>query len=224
MPSITRFIARMRYWCDTANMGYSQADRWNFNPLGGNCDCSSLVIHCLQEAGFDTGNAVTTHNLSANLTARGWQRIPVSGNPLPGDILLNDADHVAVCVGTGILSQASSSESGSVSGAPGDQTGRETNTRPYYNFPWNCYLRYVGPTDDNTNQSTNKRNRMEAIIQLNDESGLYYFDGGRLHQLQHPDDVTALQMVAAKCGTTLPLFKLGSNEAPWGTRLREALR
>ena len=42
----------MRYWCQTANMGYSQTDRWHFDPAGGNCDCSSLVIHCLQEAGF----------------------------------------------------------------------------------------------------------------------------------------------------------------------------
>ena len=55
MASVAKLIERMRYWCVEANMGYSQSDRWNFNPAGGNCDCSSLVIHCLQEAGFDTG-------------------------------------------------------------------------------------------------------------------------------------------------------------------------
>ena len=57
MASVSALINRMRYWCAVANLGYSQADRWNFNPSGGNCDCSSLVIHCLREAGFDTGSA-----------------------------------------------------------------------------------------------------------------------------------------------------------------------
>lgn len=145
MADIQVLIARMLYWCDVADMGYSQVDRWDFNPAGGNCDCSSLVIHSLQEAGFDTGGATFTGNLSGELTARGWVRLPVDGNPLPGDILLNDADHVAVYVGGGCLSQASISETGGVLGAPGDQTGGETNTSPYYDYPWDCYLRYTGP-------------------------------------------------------------------------------
>ena len=55
MPSLNKFCERMRYWCEDANLGYNQNDRWNFNNPG-NCDCSSLVIHCLQEAGFDTGS------------------------------------------------------------------------------------------------------------------------------------------------------------------------
>ncbi|WP_236632645.1 endolysin-like domain-containing protein [Bifidobacterium xylocopae] len=226
MPSLERFEARMRYWCDEADMGYSQADRWDFNPLGGNCDCSSLVIHCLREAGFDTGGATYTGNLSGELTARGWVRVAVSGDPLPGDILLNDSDHVAVCVGGGLLCQASISETGGAAGAAGDQTGGETNTSPYYDYPWDCYLRYVGPSDGATTQdgTNDKRKKMEAIIQINDEPGLYYFDGARLHQLHHPDELKALQMVAQQCGRDLPAFKLGSGDAPWGTRLMEALR
>ena len=31
MASLTTLINRMTYWCVTANMGYSQYDRWNFN-------------------------------------------------------------------------------------------------------------------------------------------------------------------------------------------------
>ena len=149
MASVAKLIERMRYWCVEANMGYSQSDRWNFNPAGGNCDCSSLVIHCLQEAGFDTGGASYTGNLSANLTARGWARVGNDGNPQPGDILLNDADHVAVYLGGGKLAQASQSENNSTVGAPGDQTGGETNISNYYNFPWNCYLRWTGANDVN---------------------------------------------------------------------------
>ena len=88
MASVSALINRMRYWCAVANLGYSQADRWNFNASGGNCDCSSLVIHALREAGFDTGTATYTGNLSGNLTRRGWTRLPANGNPQPGDILL----------------------------------------------------------------------------------------------------------------------------------------
>lgn len=144
MASVSTFINRMRYWCAVANLGYSQSDRWNFNASAGNCDCSSLVIHCLKEAGFDTGSATYTGNLSGELTKRGWTRLPANGSPQAGDILLNDVHHVAVYLGGGRLAQASISERGTAYGAAGDQTGRETNIRNYYNYPWNCYLRYQG--------------------------------------------------------------------------------
>lgn len=144
MASVSTLINRMRYWCAVANMGYSQSDRWHFNASAGNCDCSSLVIHCLKEAGFDTGSATYTGNLSDNLTKRGWKRLPVNGNPQPGDILLNDVHHVAVYLGGGRLAQASISERGTADGRAGDQTGRETNIRNYYSYPWDCYLRYQG--------------------------------------------------------------------------------
>lgn len=147
MSMIDTLIARMRYWCVEANMGYSQSDRNHFDPNGGNCDCSSLVIHCLQEAGFDTGQATYTGNLSAQLTARGWIRLPNNGRPQPGDILLNDVHHVAVYLGYGQLAQASQSEYNSADGAPGDQTGGETNISYYYNYPWDCYLRWNGEDD-----------------------------------------------------------------------------
>lgn len=65
---------------------------------------------------------------------------------------------------------------------------------------------------------------MQAIVQINDDPGLSYFDGTRLHTLTHPDQVTALQMVAQACGKTLPAIKVGSSQAPWGTRLKEALQ
>mgnify|MGYP000736105843 CR=1 FL=1 len=151
MASVNALINRMRYWCAVANMGYSQADRWNFNASAGNCDCSSLVIHCLREAGFDTGSATYTGNLSGELTKRGWTRLPANGNPQPGDILLNDVHHVAVYLGGGKLAQASISERGTAYGRAGDQTGRETNIRAYYSYPWNCYLRYgnAGSTASN---------------------------------------------------------------------------
>ena len=55
--------------------------------------------------------------------------------------------HVAVYVGGGRLAQASIDERGRASGGrAGDQTGHETNISAYYNYPWNCYLRYPQAT------------------------------------------------------------------------------
>ena len=177
MPSINTLIERMRYWCETASMGYSQYDRWNFNPNGGNCDCSSLVIHCLQEAGFDTGDATYTGNMSANLCARGWTRVANDGNPQAGDILLNDADHVAVYLGGGMLAQASISENNTIAGNAGDQTGWETNVSAYYNYPWNAYLRYAGESEENDMtidelyqaRGNDGRNLWDSVIQARND-------------------------------------------------------
>ena len=152
MGSIERFCQRMSYWCNVADLGYSQTDRWDIRD-GGNCDCSSLVIHCLQEAGFDTGGATYTGDLSANLTARGWTRMePHIVLAQPGDILLNDAQHVAAVVyGYGwdaIVAEAWLDENGGIYyGSGGDQTGSETRVRSMYSYPWNCILRYEGEDD-----------------------------------------------------------------------------
>ena len=153
MPSIDTLCDRMRYWCDEGNLGYCQEHRWDIYE-GGEADCSSLVIRCLQEAGFDTGSASYTGDMSDNLCARGWYRVSNNGNPQRGDILLNDTHHVAVYIGDGLLCQASRNENhGANGGQPGDQDGWETNTRNYYNYPWNCYLRYGGDggNDENDN-------------------------------------------------------------------------
>ena len=153
MASLELFAERMRYWCDVADLGYDQTQRWNVWD-GGEADCSSLVIHALQEAGFDTGSANSTHDLSANLTARGWTRLPADiSTARVGDILLNDRDHVAAVVyGWGwwaTIAEAWLDENGGIYyGQSGDQTALETRTRGIYSFPWDCILRYEGGDDD----------------------------------------------------------------------------
>ena len=148
MASLTKLIERMRHYCAVASVGYDQSNRWDVRD-GGETDCSALVITCLREAGFDVGSATFTGNMSANLTRRGWARISPDGHPRAGDILLNDRHHVAVCLGGGRLAQASIDENGNATGGrPGDQTGRETNITTYYDYPWDCYLRYTGESED----------------------------------------------------------------------------
>ena len=181
--NLTTLVNRMIHWCRDVSLGYSQSDRWNIRP-GGNADCSSLVIHALQEAGFATGSATYTGNLSAQLTARGWQRISANGSPRAGDILLNDVHHVAVYLGNGLVAQASSSEYGTAYGKPGDQTGRETNIRGYYNYPWNCYLRYVGVQSTETKKTLTttaiskiKDDEMVAFYHMDEDIGVGYPKG-----------------------------------------------
>ena len=153
MPSLSLFCQRMRYWCDDADLGYDQIQRWNV-WVGGETDCSALVITALREAGFDTGSATYTGDLSWNLTARGWERLyPNLHTARPGDILLSDEHHVAVVVaGWGwysTVAEAWLDENGGIYyGQSGDQTGLETRTRGIYDFPWNAILRYAGETEE----------------------------------------------------------------------------
>lgn len=153
--SIKVFCEAMRKACEDWSLGYDQSNRWAIYD-GGECDCSSLVIWALKQAGFDTGSASYTGDMSANLTARGWKRLPFSISSVrAGDILLNDTYHTcAVISGSGIaarIAQASIDERGrATGGTAGDQTGGETNTRQVYTYSrgWNCILRWSGTSDD----------------------------------------------------------------------------
>lgn len=144
MPSIDKFCNWMETACDVWDLGYDQWNRWDVRD-GGECDCSSLVITALMECGFGVGDAMTTHNMRYNLLANGWKCVPVDGKPQRGDILLSDQHHVAVCLRDNWIAQASIGNNGLVYGDDsGDQTGWETNTRTYYDYPWDVYMRYMG--------------------------------------------------------------------------------
>jgi hypothetical protein len=140
--------------CTQWNLGYDQSNRLDFRN-GGETDCSALVILTCEQAGLLPGNnirknvgATFTGNMRANFEARGWRVLPnLRVSQLKaGDVLLNDGDHTAMYVGNGQLAQASIDEHGNAAGgASGDQTGRETFVRSYYNFPWSCVLRFHVP-------------------------------------------------------------------------------
>lgn len=148
---INKAASRMSYWCTQANLGYDQSNRWDIRD-GGECDCSSLVIHALREAGFDTGDASYTGDLSANLTSHGWVRLsPVLSQLRKGDIILKDQHHVCMVVsGTGTsakIAEANIDENGRIyGGRAGDQTGNETRVIGVYEYRggWDCILRYGG--------------------------------------------------------------------------------
>ena len=152
MASIDAACEWMRKACEDWSVGYDQSNRWDFRDEG-EMDCSSGVISALKMAGFDTGAATYTGNMSDELTKRGWRRIPFTGvsQVRKGDILLNDTYHTCMVIegsgATAKIAQASIDENGRASGGrAGDQTGYETNIKTVYVYSrgWDCILRYEG--------------------------------------------------------------------------------
>lgn len=224
MASLARFCERMDYYCRVASVGYDQWERWNVYD-GGETDCSALVVSCLREAGFDTGDASYTGNMSDNLTARGWARLaPDLSTCQPGDILLNDYSHVAAVIsgyGWGAtVAQASIDENGGIHGGQaGDQTGYETNERGMYDYPWDCILRWTGADDYESEEDD-----MQCIYRPDGKGYLVWFDGTRCHALDNPDEVEAIKMVFERCtGRNIPMFELGTPDAPWAHRFEDAV-
>lgn len=110
----------------------------------GSFDCSSFIAAALTEAGYFTTNPnFNTMSEASYLSKAGFRNVTstvdlsTGANMLPGDILLNTADHTAMFIGNGQLVQASINENRTVAGGQvGDQTGTEIYARSYYNFPW----------------------------------------------------------------------------------------
>ncbi len=128
---------------ETANddaHGYSQLNRW-----GPDYDCSSFIISAYEQAGLKlkeagasyTGNMKTAF-LKCGFTA--LPELPLSGLE-PGDVLLNEQNHTVMYAGNGKVVAARSSD-----GFPqsGDQSSREICIQNYYDWPWDCVLRYAG--------------------------------------------------------------------------------
>ena len=125
--------------------GYDQTNRW-----GPDYDCSSLVISAWENVGIKVreAGASYTGNMRGAFQRCGFQEVTAQVNLntgiglQPGDVLLCAA-HTAMVVKTGQLVAARINEIGqSVGGQTGDQTGREICLQSYYNYPWECVLRY----------------------------------------------------------------------------------
>lgn len=146
--------------------GYSQANRMGDGTTeticlsdgttvtiaGGDRDCSSAVVTALRAVGVNTFGASYTGNMREQLLKTGlfgWRKMGVK-SAQRGDIYLNEKCHTAVCVSPygsargDFLAQFSISEKGTVTGTKGDQTGRESNIKAYYSYPWDGTLYWLG--------------------------------------------------------------------------------
>ena len=143
----------LKWATDTANNdthGYSQLIRW-----GPDYDCSSFIISAYEQAGLKLkeAGASYTGNMRDAFEKCGfgaYPRQPVSKLE-PGDVLLNERHHAVMYIGDGKVVAARSSD-----GYPqsGDQSSREICIQNYYDYPWDCVLRY---TDECTGHSAQGR-------------------------------------------------------------------
>lgn len=150
MTKTEKAIRQMETWAKDDSHGYDQDYRWGEK---GDYDCSSAVIQAWQNAGVSvkSGGATYTGDMKNVFLKNGFVDVTSKVNVatgsglLRGDVLLNEAHHVAMYCGNGKEVEASINEKGTAHGGkPGDQTGKEFLIRSYRNYPWNCVLRYRG--------------------------------------------------------------------------------
>lgn len=142
--------------------GYSQYSRWGdgegtcdieiggkiYKLEQGDRDCSSAIISAFEAAGISCGGATYTGNMRKLMVATGnfvWHPMSSGYIAKAGDVYLNEACHTAMCLSAvpDMLMEFSSSETGGIDGAEGDQTGNESHIRAYYDYPWDGILECI---------------------------------------------------------------------------------
>ena len=133
-------------------------------------DCGHAVITALEKSGIPVKSrygASYTGNLKQALLSCGFKDVTsgvnlTTGTGLKrGDILLNEANHVAVYIGNGKIVHARSSEGNT---QPGDQSGNEIRIQPYFNYPWDCVLRYPETLDYDDTSDADPVNEKTGLV------------------------------------------------------------
>lgn len=173
-------VQLMKHLVDHDWHGYSQVSRWGdgegtcditvggkvYKVEQGDRDCSSAVISAFEAAGISCGGATYTGNMRSLMCANGnfkWHPMSSGYVAQAGDVYLNEGCHTAMCLSAvpDMLMEFSISETGGIDGAEGDQTGWESHTCAYYNYPWDGILECVnketaGGVTTSTSQQTSK--------------------------------------------------------------------
>ena len=118
-------------------------------------DCGHTVITAWEQAGVPVKSrgASYTGNMRNVFLSGGFKDVTggvdlSSGSGLKrGDVLLNIANHTAMYTGMGKIVHARSND-----GHPeaGDQSGNEIRVQAYWNYPWDCVLRYIETVEEET--------------------------------------------------------------------------
>lgn len=178
MTKTEKAIRQMEIWAKDDSYGYDQDYRWGEK---GDYDCSSAVIQAWQNAGVPvkSSGATYTGDMKNVFLKNGFKDITASVNRgtgtglKRGDVLLNEAHHVAMYCGNGKEVEASINEKGTAHGGqPGDQTGKEFLIRSYRNYPWDCVLRY-SESSAADNAVVKKQNTRAYIAQIKKDTKCY---------------------------------------------------
>lgn len=182
MTKTEKAIRQMETWAKDDSHGYDQDYRWGEK---GDYDCSSAVIQAWQNAGVPvkSGGATYTGDMKNVFLKNGFKDITASVNRgtgtglKRGDVLLNEAHHVAMYCGAGKEVEASINEKGTAHGGqPGDQTGEEFLIRSYRNYPWHCILRYAGDQTV-TSDAEKKQNTVAYVARFTKDCKCYSVAG-----------------------------------------------
>ena len=158
--AVELFTARLAWMMTQADGGYSQPHRLDVRRTRGvwtpgfvfEGDCSSDVLEAAYQAGLPIGAATYTGDMREALSAVGWAVIPyaATGGDLDtladGDVLLSEAaaggvGHTGGLIPGGLIAEAWIDGRGDIMGSadgdgPGDDTGGETRTIPFYSHPY----------------------------------------------------------------------------------------
>ena len=121
-------------------------DGYAWGGWGPDYDCGHLIIDVWQRIGVPvkSAGASYTGNMRPAFMSCGFADVTATVNLntgaqlQTGDVLLNQKSHAAMVVGSGKIVQARSD----LDGEPGDSSGQEIREQSYYNYPWDCVLRY----------------------------------------------------------------------------------
>ena len=207
--------------------GYDQTNRW-----GPDYDCSSLVISAWEQAGAGVrqSGATYTGNMKAVFLRRGFRDVTGQVNLASGagmrrgDVLLHERNHTAMYIGSGKIVHAAGNERGGITGGQvGDQTGGEITVQGYYNYPWDCVLRYEEAAVEVSAES-------EYVVRAGDNlwtlaerwlgSGARYREimeaNSLLTDVLHPGQllvVPGAEVGESRCETRLPILRRGDKSA-----------
>lgn len=201
MNKIEEAIRIAKKIAEDSSHGYDQTNRW-----GPDYDCSSFLITVWERAGVPvkTNGATYTGNMLPAFLSSGF--VAVYGEVQPGDVFLNIQNHTAMCVAHGQIIQARSNESGGITGGQtGDQTGREIGIVPYYDYPWDFVLRYMGedtPEEEPTQSGTYTVKSGDTLWGI---AEAVYGDGSRYTELMERNGLTSFIIYP---GTVLQIGKV----------------
>lgn len=221
-----------------AEVGYSESPpNSNRNKYGkwygmdGEPWCDMFISWVADKAGMEDSIGKFAYcPYHVNRFKRDGRWIDRSETPAPGDVIFFANKGVACHVG--FVEKVSDGFIYTIEGntsagdnANGGQVQQRKRTLGVKGSSW-YILGYGRPEYDKVSFKIDiKEDSMQCIFQPNGEGYMMFYDGVNLHPITHPDEVEAIQMVAQQTiGRSIPMFALGSKEAPWATRFIETVK